>query len=311
MRARRIVLAIAECALFACSPFLSGQQTEWDRFIAEGDSASSRKQYAEAEQAYRHALQYATIHLKKDARLSVSSIKLAEACETEGKKDEAEGLAHRAMEELSEALKRHKPKNASEELMQADVAVGLLTKAGDLFQANERFGDAETAYQQAITIREHYAAWKPATKPNNEDFFRFMAQALSNAQAQVADARDKLGVVYRREQKFQQAEEQFQKSEAIREEVFGPDQPPVAQSLSDLGMCYALQGHYEQAVPLYQRVAAILENSKLRESPEMAAALENYSLVLRKAGKEQEAGPITAKARKLRSKLQNSPDTPK
>jgi len=308
MRPSRALLAMLSCALWAQS--VAGQQSDWDHFMSEGDSAMAQEQYAQAEDSYRRALRYAEAHWRNDARLPGTLIKLAEACNAGGKKNEAEGLANRSAAELSEALKKHEPKDASEEMMQADTSVALLTKAGDLFAVNEKFPDAEAMYQKAIAVRENYAAAKPPSKPSNEDFLRFMAQALGNAQAKVADARDKLGSLYRREQKFQQAEGQFQQSEAIREKVFGADQPPVAQSLGDLAMCHALQGQYEQAVPLYQKVVAILENSKLRESPEMAIALENYSLALRKAGREAEAQPFADSAREIRSKLSSGTHTP-
>ncbi len=125
--------------------------------------------------------------------------------------------------------------------MQDEVKAATIDKAGDIFAANQKYSDAENMYLKVIAIREHYASEKPPSKPNNEDFFRFMAQTLGNSQAKVADSDDKLGNLYRRESKYQEAEQRFQESEEIREKQFGSDKPPLVQSLSDMAMCYALQ----------------------------------------------------------------------
>ena len=207
------------------------------------------------------------------------------------------------MTKLHEAQKKHKPKDASDEWFQVDVSVTVLTKAGELFAANQRFFDAEDLYQKATAIREHYTAEKPPAKPNNEDVFRFIAQSLGEAQPKVADSDDKLGGLYRREGKYVEAVQQYQKSEAIREKQFGRGRPQVAQSLSDIGMCYALQGKYDQAEPLYKRGITILEHNNDREKPEMAVALENYSLGLRKIARDAETKTASDRAQEIRSNL--------
>jgi tetratricopeptide (TPR) repeat protein len=291
------------CLLLMSTAFALGQDTDWDRHIAEGDAAVVKKQYPQAEESYWQALNFAESHWKKDARISGALIKLAESCNAQGKKEDAEVFANRAVATLSEARKAHKPKDASEEYLQQDVSAATIEKAGDIFAADQNYAEAEKMYLEAIKIREDYSTEKEPAKPNNEDFFRFMAQSLGNAQAKIADSDDKLGRLYVREGKFQEALRQYQKSEAIREKQFGPDRPPVAQSLSDMAMCYALQGQFDRAEPLYMRVIAILEHNNYQEKPEMAVALENYSLVLKKTGRDTEAKAVREKAQGVRTKL--------
>ena len=304
MKANRALLSpVVGCLLLISVTLVFGQASDWDRLTADGDAAMAKKQYPQAEESYRQALKFAESHWKKDARISGALIKLAESCNAQGKKDDAEAFANRAVTTLTEARKAHKPKDASEEYLQADVTATTFEKAGDIFAANQKYPDAEKMYSQAVAIREHYAAEQPPSKPNNEDFFRFMLQNLGNAQAKVADSDDKLARAYIREGKFQEAAQQYQKSLAIREKQFGPDKPPVAQSVGDVAMCYALQGQYDKAEPLYKRVIAILELNNFQEKPEMAVALENYSLVLRKTGRDAEAKPISERARDIRTKL--------
>jgi hypothetical protein len=289
--------------LAASATFAIGQASDWDRLIADGDAAMVKKQYPQAEESYRQALQFAESHWKKDARVSGALIKLAESCDAQGKKDDAEAFANRAVTTLAEAEKAHKPKDASEEYLQTDVAATTSEKAGDIFAASQKYLDAEKMYLHAIAVREDYFAEEPPSKPNNEDFFRFMAQNTGNVQAKIADSDDKLGRVYVREGKFHEAAQQYQKSEAIREKQFGPDKPSVAQSVGDVAMCYALQGQYDRAEPLYKRMITILELNNFQEKPEMVAALENYSLVLKKIGREAEANAASKRAQEIKTKL--------
>jgi len=306
---RMLPSVVFSALLLMQSLFLFAQDSDWDHLMDAGEAAANQKQFAQAETSYRQAVSYAESHWKKDARISASLIKLAEVCNTEGKKEEAENATNRAVASLEVALKAHKPRVASDEYQQAESAAVLLTRAGDLFAANEKFADAEALYQRVISLRENYATEKRPAKPNNEDFFRFMAQNLGNAKAKVADAEDKLGSLYLRQHRFDQAQQQFERSLAIREKEFGPDKPPVAQSLSEIAMCHALQGKYDLAEPIYKRVVAILEQSKLADSTEMAIALEDYSLVLRRTGHEAEAAPVTEKAREIRAHLSGASGT--
>jgi hypothetical protein len=80
------------CALFLPGT-LGGQDPDFDRPISSGDTAMAKQQYAEAETSYRAALAIAEKRWKKDARISVSLLKLAESCNARGKQVEAESLA--------------------------------------------------------------------------------------------------------------------------------------------------------------------------------------------------------------------------
>jgi len=175
-----------------------GQNSDWNRLIDTGDAAMAKHQYSEAERIYRDALNMAEKHWKKDARISASLIKLAEACDAQSEREDAESFATRSVAALEEALKEHKPKNASDELQQVEVSTAAIDKAGDIFAADQKYADAEAMYAKVVAIREKYAAEKPYSKSNtNEDFFKFMSQTLSQAGAKLADADDKLANLYR------------------------------------------------------------------------------------------------------------------
>jgi tetratricopeptide (TPR) repeat protein len=301
------VPVIAIAVLLLLGSFVRAQEAEWSRWISLGDEAMAKRQYPQAEAAYREALKVAEQHWKRDARLAGALIKLAEACNAESKKDDAEAFANHSVATLEDALKAHKPKNASDELRQVEISASLFDKAGDIFANNQKYPDAETLYRKVIAVREKYASEKFPAKPNNEDFFRSMSQVFGNASAKVADADDKLADLYRSERKIQEAMALYQKSETLREKQYGPDQPQVAKSLNDLATCFSLQGQYDQAEPLYKRVIDIFEHAEYKDTPQMATTLENYAVLLKRTARDTEAKGILQKASAIRTNLANAP----
>ena len=301
------VPAIAIAVLLLLGSFVRAQEAEWSRLISLGDEAMAKRQYPQAEAAYREALKVAEQHWKRDARLAGALIKLAEACNAESKKVDAEAFANRSVATLGEALKAHKPKNASDELEQVEVSASLFDKAGDIFAANQKYLDAETMYRRVIAVREKYASEKFPAKPNNEDFFRSMMQTLGDAAPKVADANDKLADLYRSERKIEEAMFLYQQSEVLREKRYGPDKPQTAKSLNDLATCYSLQGNYDQAEPLYKRVIDIFDHAEYKDTPQMATTLENYALLLKRTDRLTEAKDILQKAGAIRTNLATAP----
>ena len=302
---RTVSIAIS---LLLAGALTFGQDADWNRSISVGDEAMSKHQYSEAETAYREGLKVAEQHWKKDPRVSASLIKLAESCNAQSKKDEAESLANRSVASLEVALKAHKPKDLEDEFQQAEGSASLLDKAGDIFDANEKYPDAETLYRKVIALREKYAtADRSPAKPSDEDFMRFFLKNVTRARVKVADVDDKLANLYLRERKFPEATVLYGRSEVLREKEFGHDQPPVANSLYNLATCHSLQGQYDQAEPLYKRAIAILERSSYKDDPRTATILENYALLLKKTAREAEAKDVLERASAIRAKLATVP----
>ena len=296
----RGIATLTLVASFSFGTMAFGQQADWSRLTNTGDAAMASHQYSDAESAYRAALDIAEKSWKGDARISDSLVKLAESCNAQSKKEEAESLAQRSIASLEETLKTHKPKNASDEVQQSEVSASLLDKAGDIFSANQKYGEAEALYKEAIAAREKYTAEMGKAKPRAEDFYRFMAQSL--VQTKIADENDKLANLYLIQRKFPEAEASYTKSEAIREKKYGPDDPRVADSLNNLATCYAQQGQYERAEPLYTRAIAIFDRSGDTEHPQRITTLKNYALLLKKVGRDAESAEILQRANAMRAK---------
>src|ERR1700760_4883096 len=108
----------------------------WDRCIEDGKAAMAKRQYAEAEKAFREALSAAEKFGEKDARFSGSLLFVAQACDGESKQDEAEEFAKRAADAMDKALKVNRPQKAEQQLYQADVASALFDKSADIFASH-------------------------------------------------------------------------------------------------------------------------------------------------------------------------------
>src|SRR5260370_41840864 len=93
----------------------------WAALMDAGKAAMEKRQYAEAEKDFRDAVSTAERIGEKDARLAGALLFLAQACDAESKRDEAEILAKRAGEALEKAFKAVKPKEPDKQYIQGDA----------------------------------------------------------------------------------------------------------------------------------------------------------------------------------------------
>ncbi|HEX3093936.1 MAG TPA: tetratricopeptide repeat protein [Candidatus Angelobacter sp.] len=291
--------------IFVCLSAL-GQNSAWETPIQAGKDAMARRQYGEAEKSFREALTVAEKFGEKDARFAGSLLFLAQACDAQGKTDEADALAGRAVESMNKALKAYKPKKAEQQFEQTDAASALFDKAADIFASHQKYTEAEGLYQRVVQIRESAAKDNPSPK-NNEDFFRFMIQATVDVQGKLASAQEKLGNLYFTEHKFPEAAATYEKAQKIREANTKTDKRVFAQTLTNLATSYAAQDKYAQAEPLYQRALKLFEEANWAEKPETASTMQLYALTLKKMGRDEEARAMLEKVSDIRKKLGQTP----
>jgi tetratricopeptide (TPR) repeat protein len=266
----------------------------------------AKKQYAEAENDFRQALTVAEKFGEKDARFAGSLLYLAQACDAQAKTDEADALAGRAVESMNQALKAYKPKKAEQQFDQTDAASALFDKVADIFASHKKYPEAEGLYQRVVQIRESAAKDNPTPK-NNEDFFRFMIQATSDVQGQLAKAHEKLGSLYFTEHKFPEAAATYEEAQKIREANTKTDKRVLAQTITNLATSYAAQAKYSQAEPMYQRALKLFEEANWAEKPETLRTMQLYALTLKNSGRQQEAGAILDKVALIQKKLGQTP----
>ena len=291
--------------IFVCLSAL-GQKNTWEASIQAGQDAMARRQYPEAEKSFREALTVAQKFGEKDARFSGSLLFLAQACDAQGKTDEAEALAGRAVDSMNKALKAYKPKKAEQQFEQIDAASALFDKAADIFASHQKYPEAEGLYQRVVQIRESAAKDDPTPK-NNEDFLRILGRALSDAQGKLATAQEKLGNLYFTEHKFPEAATTYEKAQKTREADTRTDKRVLAQTVTNLATSYAAQDKYSQAEPLYQRALKLFEEANWAEKAETLRTMQLYALMLKNSGRQEEARALLDKVAAIQKKLGQTP----
>lgn len=115
---------------------------------------------------------------------------------------------------------------------------------------------------------------------------------LSPADQQKLNSSNELGAEYMRlfqAGKVAEAIEPARKSLALRESVFGPEDPRILDSLDNLAGFYKLTGRFADALPLRQRVAEILEKHRGLNDPATIQKLNNLATIYFELGKFAEA----------------------
>jgi tetratricopeptide (TPR) repeat protein/transcriptional regulator with XRE-family HTH domain len=93
-----------------------------------------------------------------------------------------------------------------------------------------------------------------------------------------------------------QSQSFYQQALAIREQVFGPDDPAVAEVLNVLAMLARVQGDYEQAERLHRRALTIREKKLGPQHLTTAESLNNLGVLYRSQGKYEQAEPLLQQA---------------
>lgn len=99
---------------------------------------------------------------------------------------------------------------------------------------------------------------------------------------------------------YKEAEQQLQKSLAIREQVLGTTHPDTAEDCNLLGWLYTWQGEYEKAFRLLQRSLAIREQTLGLAHPATAESLSNLGYLFVEQRKFEKAEHLLQRALAIR-----------
>eukprot|EP00752_Nemacystus_decipiens_P014888 g13255.t2 len=122
------------------------------------------------------------------------------------------------------------------------------------------------------------------------------------ANENVARSFLRIGQLFSLQGKRAEAKPLFERSEAIREEVLGPEHPDVAVTLNWRAMLCGDEGKYAEAEPLYERAQAILEKALGSEHPDVAILLANRARLMQNRGMYSEAEPLSVRAVEMTEK---------
>jgi CHAT domain-containing protein/Tfp pilus assembly protein PilF len=126
--------------------------------------------------------------------------------------------------------------------------------------------------------------------------------ASASAQLREAAALDAKVAALFNAGKYQEAIPLAQRSLAIREKAFGPDNLNVANSVYNLGMLNDYQGNYADAEALYQRALAIYEKTRGPDHPNVADAVDSIAYLYKQQGRYADAEPLFQRSLAIREK---------
>jgi tetratricopeptide (TPR) repeat protein len=100
----------------------------------------------------------------------------------------------------------------------------------------------------------------------------------------VAELHGALGMVYRRQGKYEQALEEHRQALALNQEAFGPEHQEVAGSLNEIGVVLARQGQRQAALEQFRLALAIVEKTLGSDSHEAGGILSEMGDTLSAMG---------------------------
>ncbi len=218
---------------------------------------SDTQRYAEAEEAYKHALEIRerlaqTSPAAFEPNLAMSYNNLGSLYDDTQRYAEAEEAYKHALE-IQERLAQNNPA-----AFEPDLAISY-NNLGALYSDTQRYAEAEEAYKHALEIRERLAQTSPAAfEPN-------LAMSYNN-----------LGSLYDDTQRYAEAEEAYKHALEIQERLAQNNpaafEPDLAISYNNLGALYSDTQRYAEAEEAYKHALEIRERLA-RNNP---AAFESF-----------------------------------
>ena len=103
-----------------------------------------------------------------------------------------------------------------------------------------------------------------------------------------------LALLYKSQDKYEQAEPLYQRALRIREQHLGSQHPQTAEVMHDFAVFQETQGNKDEAKPLYERALAVRERVLGPDHPKTKATRKRYLTLLREMGRHDEAASFEA-----------------
>jgi CHAT domain-containing protein len=176
----------------------------------------------------------------------------------------------------------------------------FLSRLGGLYLNIADYGKAESLFKEALAIDQKVLG--PEARNTTVDLNN-LAQIYF---AQIYHASASQAMDY-----FTKAEPLLKKSLAIRQKVFGPENPDTAQALNALGELYQYIGDFAKAEPLLKESLAIHQKVLGPEDRATMVSLNNLGLVYESMGEYAKAEPLLKESLAIHQKVlgPEHPDT--
>jgi tetratricopeptide (TPR) repeat protein len=112
-----------------------------------------------------------------------------------------------------------------------------------------------------------------------------------------------LGVVYRTEGKYLEAERLYANVMVVQRAVLGDNHPNMLLTMNGLAFLYMVQGKGAQAERLYTEALAAQRRLLGEEHPDTANTMHNLAVFYTNGGRNAEAEPLAAKALEIRQRV--------
>ncbi|KAH9428645.1 hypothetical protein MCOR02_011191 [Pyricularia oryzae] len=121
-------------------------------------------------------------------------------------------------------------------------------------------------------------------------------EILGLLQHNVAEVYDLLG-------QYEEAEQMYRETLALREKVLGPENPSTLASINNLALVLKNQGKYEEAEQMHRKTLELSKKVLGPENPETLNSMNNLASVLDNQGKYEEAEQMHRKKLAFKEKV--------
>ncbi len=161
----------------------------------------------------------------------------------------------------------------------------LMRVMGDVYSQLGLHGDAATLLENALTIRD---------------------EAVPDGDAETGLLLTRLGILYMRQTRLDDAEQALYRSLELNEGRFGAFHPSVGDSLTFIGVLQTLRGDYAAAETSLLRALGILEEHHGPNELELAEPLANLATVYYRSGRLDEGIDLQERTLAIRRTLQGT-----
>ena len=194
--------------------------------------------------------------------------------------------------------------------VQARIAIRARDEA--LLQQQKANHEAEVARAVSDLLRQVFSLAGPDQARGNDPTLR---QAIDNIDQLFderfhgppeaeATVRNVAGIIQRNFGEFDAAQEQFDKSLAIRRRVFPPDSIEIADSLQNISTLKSISGHPDESIPLLTEALRIQRSALGEDDPIVARSLFNLARTHLRLRHYDEALRLTDESLSLHARIQ-------
>lgn len=259
---------------------------------ALGDVAASKGEFAQADTAYRAALEIRRrIHGEETIDVATTLAAMASSRLSQGKAVEAESLLVRVVAMDARLRAPDDPR-----------ALSNLSNLAGAYWYQDRFAAAESLFQRTLDVQQRTlgpdhpdvagalmnlgaVSWAQGKYDDAlvsyERARPILEKAFGTSHTTVAGIYNNLGETYWKLKRYREGEDLFRRALAIKDSVLDPGHPSIAVTLNGLAGLLRDQGRYAEAEPLYRRALQIREREHGADAPDTKETRRDYDELLR------------------------------